>query len=84
MSEILVGSLGVVLLASFFLSPKVRTTQGFFKGFSESGAAPGLLTLTLSQVTTWVFARSLMNAAILGFYYGIAGTVAYAAFFFRF
>ena len=84
MYEILLGSLGVVLLVSFFITPRVRTTEGFFRGFSENGAAPNLLTLTLSQVTTWVFARSLMNAAILGFYYGIAGTVAYAAYYLSF
>lgn len=84
MYEILIGVLGIILLASFFLSPRVRTTDGFFRGFSENGAAPSLLTLTLSQVTTWVFARSLMNAAILGFYYGIAGTLAYAAYYLSF
>ena len=84
MYEILIGSLGIILLVSFFLSPRVRTTDGFFRGFAENGAAPSLITLTLSQVTTWVFARSLMNAAILGFYYGIAGTVAYAAYYLSF
>lgn len=84
MYEVLIGVLGIILLASFMLSPRVRTTDGFFRGFAENGAAPNLLTLTLSQVTTWVFARSLMNAAILGFYYGIAGTVAYAAYYLSF
>lgn len=37
-----------------------------------------------SQVTTWIFARSLMNAAILGYYYGIAGATAYAAYYLSF
>jgi solute:Na+ symporter, SSS family len=37
--------------------------------------------LVLSQVTTWIFARSLLNAAILGYLYGIAGTLAYAAYY---
>jgi len=84
MQELLLGFLGVILLASFFLSPRVRTTDGFFRGFDENGAAPGLLTLVLSQVTTWIFARSLLNAAILGYYYGIAGTLAYAAYYLSF
>ena len=35
--------------------------------------------LVLSQVTTLIFARSLMNAAILGYYSGMPGTLAYAA-----
>ena len=84
MSGILVASIGAVLVASFFISPRVRTADGFFRGFSDSGAAPGLGTLILSQVTTWIFARSLMNAAILGYYYGIAGTLAYAAYYLSF
>ncbi|MGH1542683.1 MAG: sodium:solute symporter family transporter [Arenicella sp.] len=73
-----------VLLSSVLITPVVRTTDGFFKGFSDSGEAPKLLTLVLSQVTTWIFARSLMTAAILGYYYGIAGALAYAAYYFSF
>ena len=73
--------LAATVLFCFLLSPRVQTADGFFKGFSKSGAAPSLWTLVLSQVTTWIFARSLMTAAILGFYYGIAGALAYAAYY---
>ena len=41
-------------------------------------------TLALSQVTTWIFARSIMNAAILGYFYGIAGAFAYAVYYLSF
>lgn len=58
--------------------------NAFFKGLSRTGKPPGLITLTLSQVTTWIFARSLMNAAILGYYYGIWGTLAYATYYLSF
>ncbi|MEH6650135.1 MAG: sodium:proline symporter [Motiliproteus sp.] len=74
----------VLAIGSVLISRNSRTAGGFFQGQSADGKAPGLLTLTLSQVTTWVFARSLMNAAILGFYYGIWGTVAYAAYYLSF
>lgn len=84
MSLTLIGSFGALALVSFLLSPRVRTADGFFRGFSDSGAAPGLVTLVFSQVTTWIFARSLMNAAILGYFYGIAGTLAYAAYYLSF
>lgn len=84
MYGILLTSLGAIVLASFFMSPRVRSVDGFFRGRSEEGSAPGLGTLILSQVTTWIFARSLMNAAILGFYYGIAGTIAYGAYYLSF
>ncbi|MHA3980306.1 sodium:proline symporter [Halovulum sp. GXIMD14794] len=62
-------------------SARRGSVEGFFAGTDDLGRAPGLWTLVLSQVTTWIFARSLMNAAVLGFYYGIAGTLAYTAYY---
>jgi len=76
--------IGFIALVSVLLSPKVKGANAFFRGESKDGQQPGLLTLTFSQVTTWIFARSLMNAAILGFYYGIWGTLAYAAYYLSF
>jgi len=74
----------LIALASIVIVPRARTAHSFFHGVSSQGRAPGLLTLVLSQVTTWIFARSLMNAAILGFYYGLWGTLAYAAYYLSF
>jgi Na+/proline symporter len=82
-TELFVAS-ALIALASMLLSPRVKTASSFYHGTSQSGQQPGLLTLTLSQVTTWIFARSLMNAAILGFYYGLWGTLAYAAYYLSF
>lgn len=70
-----------IILASLYVAPRRASVEGFFSGAGASGQAPGLWTLVLSQVTTWIFARSLMNAAILGFFYGIAGVLAYAAYY---
>lgn len=70
----------VAVGASLIAAPRRASVAGFYSG-TLNGAAPGLWTLTLSQVTTWIFARSLMNAAILGYFYGIAGTLAYAAYY---
>jgi Na+/proline symporter len=75
---------GTIALVSVLLSPKAESEGAFYQGLSASGCQPGLLTLTFSQVTTWIFARSLMNAAILGFYYGIWGTLAYAFYYLSF
>ena len=72
------------VLLSLALSPSVRQTDSFFRGRDAEGRAPGLLMLTLSQVTTWIFARSLLNAAILGYYYGLWGTLAYTAYYLSF
>ncbi len=84
MDYVLPGLAGFVAIFSLLLSPKVQTEGAFFKGLSATGEQPGFLTLTFSQVTTWIFARSLLNAAILGFYYGIWGTLAYAFYYFSF
>ena len=78
---ILIAVFGAIVVASLLVAPRRASIEGFFGGVTSSGRAPGLWTLVLSQVTTWIFARSLMNAAILGYYYGIAGTLAYAAYY---
>jgi len=80
----LIALVSCLALISILISRRVTHTNSFYSGHSESGAAPGLLTLTFSQVTTWIFARSLLNAAILGFYYGIWGALAYAAYYLSF
>ncbi|MBW4960577.1 sodium:proline symporter [Sulfitobacter sp. CW3] len=78
---ILIAVFGAIVAASLLVAPRRVSIEGFFGGVTSAGRAPGLWTLVLSQVTTWIFARSLMNAAILGYYYGIAGTLAYAAYY---
>lgn len=81
---VLPATVAFVLAGSFLLSPRVRHVDGFFRGVSADGGEPGLATLVLSLVTTWIFARSVLNAAILGYYYGIAGALAYAAYYLSF
>ncbi|MFG6591658.1 sodium:proline symporter [Sulfitobacter sp. 1A12157] len=80
-TTVLVLLFAAVILASLLVAPRRATVEGFFGGANAAGCAPGLWVLVLSQVTTWIFARSLMNAAILGYFYGIAGTLAYAAYY---
>ncbi|MGJ5618661.1 sodium:proline symporter [Sulfitobacter sp. MF3-043] len=80
-TTVLIVVFGAIILASLLAAPRRASVEGFFGGAGATGRAPGLWVLVLSQVTTWIFARSLMNAAILGYYYGIAGTLAYAAYY---
>lgn len=78
---VIVALFALIILASLAVAPRRASVDGFFGGMSETGRAPGLWMLVLSQVTTWIFARSLMNSAILGYYYGIWGVLAYAAYY---
>jgi len=77
-------TLCVLAVISFLLTPRQRTVEGFYAGQSADGSAPSMVTLVFSQVTTWIFARSLLTAAILGFYYGIGGALAYTAYYLSF
>jgi len=77
----LMALFGLVILASLAVAPRRASVAGFFGGADANGRAPGLWVLVLSQVTTWIFARSLMNAAILGYFYGIWGVLAYAGYY---
>ncbi len=65
-TTVLVLLFAAIILASLLVAPRRATVEGFFGGANAAGRAPGLWVLVLSQVTTWIFARSLMNAAILG------------------
>ncbi len=84
MDPIFAAALIVLAVASFLFAPRAADADGFFRGRAPDGSAPGLLALTFSQVTTWIFARSLLTAAVLGYYYGIAGGLAYTAYYFSF
>ena len=78
---VIVALFAFVIVASLAVAPRRASVEGFFGGMSDQGRAPGLWMLVLSQVTTWIFARSLMNAAILGYFYGIWGVLAYTAYY---
>ncbi|GHA53599.1 sodium:solute symporter [Amylibacter ulvae] len=80
----LVGFVLIVSGISLYLAPRNVGLAGFFEGADHAGGQPSLWVLVLSQVTTWIFARSLMNAAILGYFYGFAGTLAYTTYYLSF
>ena len=84
MEYALIAIAGIIAMLSIVFAPTAKTVNTFFSGSSLQGDAPSLFTLTFSQVTTWIFARSLMNAAILGYFYGLWGTLAYALYYLSF
>ncbi|TXE19310.1 sodium:solute symporter [Psychroserpens burtonensis] len=70
-------------LILFFLSPLAKTRDQFFKAVSNR-KAPNTLVLTGSLIISWIFAKSITNAANLGLDYGIVGGVAYAGYYLSF
>lgn len=71
-------------LAFFFAAPLSRTVASFFSAAAGDGQQPGVFLLTSSLVISWIFAKSITNAANLGLSFGIVGGVAYAAYYLSF
>lgn len=65
------------------MAPVARTAAEFFGG-ARRDQRPGLLALMSSLVISWLFAKSITNAANLGLAFGLVGGVAYAAYYLSF
>jgi solute:Na+ symporter, SSS family len=63
------------------ITPYVKENSGFYKGSSKKAEKPCFIMLTFSLVISWIFAKSITNAANLGLSFGIVGGVAYAAYY---
>ncbi len=70
-------------LILFFLSPYAKTTSQFFKAVHKK-KAPNTVVLTGSLIISWIFAKSITNAANLGLAFGLVGGVAYAGYYLSF
>lgn len=87
MEYVLYWQWGILIVATLFLyyvSPRAVTNEGFFAGTSIGDAKPSYFTLTFSLVISWIFAKSITNAANLGLSFGIVGGLAYAAYYLSF
>ena len=70
-------------LVLFAVAPYARTAGEFFGGRRQD-KQPGQIALIASLVISWLFAKSLTNAADLGLVFGLVGGVAYAAYYLSF
>ncbi|PHN06520.1 SLC5/6 family protein [Flavilitoribacter nigricans] len=70
-------------LIFFLLSPLARSTRDFFQA-RHRGKSPNTLVLTGSLIISWIFAKSITNAANLGQSFGLVGGLAYAAYYLSF
>lgn len=64
----------------YALSPPARSVSSFFRGTDESGRPASEWALMCSIFISWIFAKSVTNAANLGAAYGVVGGLAYAAY----
>lgn len=71
-------------LVMFLVSPLAKTVQDFFKPDTTQAHAPGIFVLSSSLIISWIFAKSITNAAGLGKDLGMVGAVAYGAYYLSF
>lgn len=74
------GFLLVYGATMYVLSPQARSVSSFFRGTSASGRPASGWALMCSIFISWIFAKSVTNAANLGADYGVVGGLAYAAY----
>lgn len=96
MNEQSITTFNWIILVGFFLGLVVwvwlrerKTAVGereksFFTGADARGRQIGLLTLTATLLISWIFAKSVQNAANLGQAFGITGGIAYATYWLSF
>ena len=77
------------LLLSFgclflWMAPWAKTVKTFFAAQTHDGKKPNLIVLTSSLVISWIFAKSITNAANLSLVFGMVGGVSYALYYFSF
>ena len=68
----------------FVFSPKATSLNQFFKAWDKNNKKPSTTMLIGSLVISWIFAKSISNAADLGRDFGLLGGVAYAAYYVSF
>jgi len=77
------GLIGISSLILFLISPLAKNTNQFFKAVQKK-QAPNTFMLMGSLIISWIFAKSITNAANLGLDYGIVGGIAYAGYYVSF
>jgi Na+/proline symporter len=79
--------LGAFAIGMYLISPRLkpgRRAEQFFTAHNAKGEEIGLVLLTASLLISWIFAKSIQNAANLGQAFGTPGGVAYATYWLAF
>lgn len=71
-------------VVTWMATPRRVSAPQFFDGGSAGGAPPGLILVALSAAITWVFAKSIANAADLAYAFGLAGGIGYTLYYLSF
>ncbi len=87
MQDILTYQWLLIIVSSvvmFLISPVSKSTKEFFRATDKKEQTPNFWLLTSSLIISWIFAKSITNAANLGLSFGFVGGVAYAGYYLSF
>lgn len=86
MDELLIQWIVIIgfLLSFLFVAPKALNATDFLKGNSNKLTEPSVFILTSGLVIAWIFAKSINNAATLGYKFGLVGGIGYGCYYFSF
>lgn len=76
--------LAAYAVITWWATPKQVSTPQFFDGRAANGAHAGILLVAFSAAISWVFAKSIANAADLSYAFGLAGGIGYTIYYLSF
>jgi solute:Na+ symporter, SSS family len=76
--------LAAYCVVTWWVVPRQVSSSQFFDGRSKLGNPPGIWLVAMSAAITWIFAKSIANAADLSYAYGLTGGIGYALYYLSF
>ena len=76
--------LAAYCLITWLVTPRKVNQNQFFDGRDNTGATPGIWLVAMSAAITWIFAKSIANAADLSFAFGLTGGIGYTIYYLSF
>jgi len=69
---------------TWWVTPRRVSSPQFFDGRTAAGAPPSVWLVAMSVAISWIFAKSIANAADLAYAYGLTGGVGYTIYYLSF
>jgi Na+/proline symporter len=76
--------LAVYCAVTWWATPRRVNSPQFFDGRAADGAAPSVWLVAMSAAVTWIFAKSIANAADLSYAFGLTGGIGYTIYYLSF
>lgn len=76
--------LAIYCAITWWVTPRRVNSPQFFDGRTADGAPPSVWLVAMSAAITWIFAKSIANAADLSYAFGLTGGIGYTIYYLSF